>query len=42
MAGNASSADQTTASESTGTSDTAASTDVHPIMPQLPEPLSAT
>ena len=30
MAGNASSADQTTASESTGTSDTAASTDVHP------------
>ncbi len=30
MAGNASSADQTTASENTGTSDTAASTDVHP------------
>ena len=30
MAGNASSADQTTASESTGTSDTAASTNVHP------------
>ena len=30
MAGNASSADQTTASESTGTSDTAAPTDVHP------------